>query len=242
MAIPNLEVILVTPDERIYNNRPPGQKIGGLLLHHTGGRNSLGWLSTYHANPVSIHKLVPKRMPGGGPGYYQIVSDSKRAWHAGNTGTPDWGDISIGIEIENMGDGVDQYTNEQYETVAQIVASVTATYGFPDSMVKDHKNVAIPAGRKNDPRGWDHARMWARVKAIRQELIPPTESAIHRFWLANGATEVFGLPITTERKEWIGGQEYTVQYYERARLEWAPGRPVTRGLIGVELLKLRGEL
>lgn len=172
MSVPNLTVINVAPDARIYNLRPQGDegKIAAILRHHTGGRNSLQYLSTYHANPVSIHKLVPKRMPDGRPGHYQIVPDSKRAWHAGESlwgGRSDWNDFSIGIEIENLGDGIDPYTDEQYETVAQIVAYCCALDFIEDHWVRDHREVALPPGRKTDPLGWDHERERARVAEIR---------------------------------------------------------------------------
>lgn len=172
MSVPNLTVVSVTPDARIYNERPNGQAPSALLLHHTGGVNSLKYLSTYHANPVSIHKLVPKVMPDGNPGHYQIVSDSLRAWHAGISewgGKEDWNDCAIGIEIENLGTGKDPYTDQQYETVAQIIAYHTALYHIGDKWVRDHKEVALPRGRKSDvDPTFSHARMWARVYEIRQ--------------------------------------------------------------------------
>ena len=172
--VPNLTVIDIAPDARVYNARPIGKdgKIAGMLLHSTGGRNSLAWLSTYHANPVSIHKLVPKHMPDGNAGHYQIVADHMRAWHAGDSlwgGRADWNDFSIGVEIENLGDGMDPYTDEQYETVAQIVAYNCALYRIGDDWVRDHREVAMPPGRKTDPVGWDHERMWRRVLAVRTE-------------------------------------------------------------------------
>lgn len=186
MTVPNLTVINVTPDPRIYNDRPDGIAPFGLLLHHTGGRDSLAYLSQYHANPVSIHKLVPKRMPDGKPGHYQIVDDLKRAWHAGASRTVnghDWGDLSIGIEIENLGNGIDPYTPEQYETVAQIIAYNCARYHIPDSMVKEHKDVALPVGRKTDvDASFDRARLWARVEAIRTDWPYPI-----KFWVCMAA-------------------------------------------------------
>lgn len=173
MAIPNLTITNVAPDSRIFNDRPAGVVPSGILLHHTGGTNSLAYLSQYHANPVSIHKLVPKRMPDGKPGHYQIVPDSKRAWHAGKSrevNGHDWGDLSIGIEIENLGNGHDPYTAEQYETVAQIIAYNAARYHIPDSMVQEHKDVALPPGRKTDvDASFDRARLWRRVREIRAD-------------------------------------------------------------------------
>lgn len=169
MPTPNLTVINVSPDARIYDERPLGVKPEAILLHHTGGTNSLRYLSTYHANPVSIHKLVPKLMPDGKPGHYQIVPDTHRAWHAGHS-VPDWGDFSIGIEIENLGNGRDPYTEAQYETVAQIVAYNCSLYHIKDWWVKCHKDIAVPEGRKTDPDPtFNLNRMWMRVRQIRNE-------------------------------------------------------------------------
>lgn len=50
------------------------------------------------------------------------------------------------------------------------------------------------------------------------------------FWEANGGTARFGLPITEERRELsvADGEYYTVQYFERVRLEWHPEAKGTR--------------
>lgn len=51
-----------------------------------------------------------------------------------------------------------------------------------------------------------------------------TVSLFLPFWEANGGMARFGLPITEERRETsvADGQPYTVQYFERVRLEWHP--------------------
>ena len=59
-----------------------------------------------------------------------------------------------------------------------------------------------------------------------------------RFWQEKGGLELFGLPISDERSE--GGR--TVQYFERARFEYASSRDgllseVQLGLIGLDLRK-----
>jgi hypothetical protein len=46
--------------------------------------------------------------------------------------------------------------------------------------------------------------------------------AFRVYYDAHGGLMQFGLPITEEFKEAIGGQEYTVQYFERARFEYHP--------------------
>jgi len=61
------------------------------------------------------------------------------------------------------------------------------------------------------------------------------------YWSGNGGLERFGLPLTEELRETnaADGKQYTVQYFERARLEYHPeakGTPneVLLGLIGTE--------
>jgi uncharacterized protein YkwD len=51
-----------------------------------------------------------------------------------------------------------------------------------------------------------------------------------RYWETNGGLARFGLPLTEERRELsvADGQPYTVQYFERARIEWHPEAKGTR--------------
>src|SRR5204863_8772128 len=47
--------------------------------------------------------------------------------------------------------------------------------------------------------------------------------AFARYWAANGGLALYGYPLTEERRERLeDGQEYTVQYFERARFEQHP--------------------
>ena len=170
VRVPNLTVRSIGAQRQVYDERPQGTIISAIVLHHTGGTNSGDYLSKWHPRPVSIHKLVPKRMPGGGPGHYQIVPDSMRAWHAGVSvwgGREDWNDFSIGVEIENLGDGRDPYTDEQYETVAQIVAYHCALLSISRRWVRLHREISGRTEGKTDPDvSFDLARMWRRVDEI----------------------------------------------------------------------------
>ncbi len=63
------------------------------------------------------------------------------------------------------------------------------------------------------------------------------------YWNEQGGLERFGLPVTEPFIEAIEGQPYTVQYYERRRMELHPGlpaSPILLGLLGVEVLALQG--
>jgi hypothetical protein len=55
------------------------------------------------------------------------------------------------------------------------------------------------------------------------------------YWRNNGGLERFGFPITEPREEVLEGNPYTVQYFERRRMELhpeLPGSPVLLGLLG----------
>jgi hypothetical protein len=61
------------------------------------------------------------------------------------------------------------------------------------------------------------------------------------YWERNGGLERFGYPVTRQRAEVLEGREYTVQYFERRRMEFHPenaGTPyeVLLGLLGREVL------
>jgi hypothetical protein len=50
--------------------------------------------------------------------------------------------------------------------------------------------------------------------------------AFARYWAANGGLALYGYPLTEERRERLeDGQEYMVQYFERARFELHPENP-----------------
>jgi hypothetical protein len=65
------------------------------------------------------------------------------------------------------------------------------------------------------------------------------------YWQANGGLAQFGYPLTEEFTETLeNGQQYSVQYFERARFEWHPenGEPyrVLLGQFGRRVLSETG--
>jgi N-acetylmuramoyl-L-alanine amidase len=155
-------------DPRVYGGTMTDGGPQGCIIHATGSSSEAGdeqWLSTYHANPVSIQQLVKRDGT-----IIQLVSNSKIAWHAGASSLNRRSDCNswcMGIEICNRNDGKEAYTDAQYESVAQTLAYNCARYHIPDANVATHARVALPAGRKNDPLRFDMARLWARVQEIR---------------------------------------------------------------------------
>lgn len=124
-----------------------------IVLHHTAGTNSLKWLSTDPNSNVSAHRLVDKMGV-----IYKIVEDTGLAFHVGNASmfpsrrgrASNANLIALGIEIENRGDGTDQYTWLQYESVAEQCAEWWGTYGYLPIVA--HGWIDVP---KDDPVGWN---------------------------------------------------------------------------------------
>ncbi len=65
-----------------------------------------------------------------------------------------------------------------------------------------------------------------------------------KYWQEGGGLEVFGFPISEPmvEKNLDNGKLYTVQYFERARLEYHPeyqnnSLPIVQGLLGNDLIR-----
>ncbi len=136
-----------------------------IIIHHTGGTNSLKWLTTDSppSNPVSVHRLISRTGT-----LYKLVSDDEEAWHAGRgyvgplvgaaKGQTNLNRCSLGIELENLGNG-QEYPPEQIAmAVAQCVEWIGA-YG--PLMILGHSEVD---GRKHDPRGL--SMDWFRLRVF----------------------------------------------------------------------------
>lgn len=89
---------------------------------------------------------------------HRLVSEKNIAYHAGVSAMPDGrenvNNFSLGVEILNAKD--DQYTEEQYQAVSDLLAYLQETY--PITHVVGHADIA--PGRKSDPWNFD----WGRIK------------------------------------------------------------------------------
>lgn len=91
----------------------------------------------------------------------QFVSFLDRAWHAGESewlGEPVCNNYSIGIELEGCDD--QPYAEEQYQSLANLIASLRAEYpGIEKDAITGHSDIS--PGRKTDPGeafDWDKLR------------------------------------------------------------------------------------
>lgn len=160
--------IFATPDLPIvdYPAAPTHYMLGRagfqplqIILHHTGGKNSLQWLSRTSNPRVSTHRLITKTGIN-----YKIVKDEDTAFCAGfgsigpidpdsadPAGVPrNLNECTLNIEIENMGTGYDPYPPDQIRMVALQIREWWGKYGFLALLGHGHVD-----SRKDDPKGFN---------------------------------------------------------------------------------------
>jgi N-acetylmuramoyl-L-alanine amidase len=112
----------------------------------------------------------------------QLVSESRRAWHAGKAfwkGERDLNSTSIGVEIVNPGHdgGSPPYPEPQIEAAIALARDVCARRGIPSERVLAHSDVA--PGRKRDPgEAFPWERLWRAGVGAWTEPAPITGGPI----------------------------------------------------------------
>ena len=122
-----------------------------LILHYTGmdsAEAALDWL-TREESAVSCHYFVDEEGR-----IAQLVSESERAWHAGQSrwaGETDINSCSIGIEIHNPGHEFDypDFPDAEMRAVEALCRDILSRHAIPPHRVLAHSDVA--PGRKRDP-------------------------------------------------------------------------------------------
>lgn len=141
--------------------------VHGVLNHHTAGANSLATIATVgrpSLPPPLAHAHLPKN------GVVVLVADG-RANHAGlvaknvfdaivaeeplpkqdKTQTVDGNDSLYGLEVENLGDGEDVYTRNQYDSWVRFNAALCRLHGWSAGSVAGHLETSVEG--KPDPAG-----------------------------------------------------------------------------------------
>ncbi|MEE4289032.1 MAG: N-acetylmuramoyl-L-alanine amidase [Erythrobacter sp.] len=122
-----------------------------LVLHYTEMKPveaALGKLSNPDSG-VSAHYLISEEGV-----VTQLVSEAKRAWHAGKSywrGIKDVNSASIGIELDHPGHsgGYREFSEAQFAALVPLVARIVKDHDIPRANVVGHSDVA-PL-RKIDP-------------------------------------------------------------------------------------------
>lgn len=163
-------------------------RVSVAVIHYTatGTPRALDILSRQN---VSSHYLITDDDP---PRIYQLVDESRRAWHAGQSewyGRSDLNAASIGIEIVNSGPvdgGWQPYPEAQIEALTALLKDVVARHQIHARNVVGHSDIAPQ--RKQDPgpvfpwkqladaglgRWYDEAKAARLAAQYRGQSLPP---------------------------------------------------------------------
>lgn len=123
-----------------------------IVLHFTQQANvqdALHTLRTHNpGGPVSAHYLIGKDGT-----IYQLVSETDRAWHAGDSWwglTDDVNSRSIGIELDNNGN--EPFAQPQVDSLLRLLTDITTRLHIPRTAIVGHADIAPT--RKDDPGIW----------------------------------------------------------------------------------------
>ncbi|MCB1492191.1 MAG: N-acetylmuramoyl-L-alanine amidase [Rhodobiaceae bacterium] len=147
---PDFAAARVRPSPNLGERRN-GRTPDMLILHYTGmptAEAALDWLCTEESQ-VSSHYFVDEAGV-----VTQLVPESARAWHAGQShwkGETDINSASIGIEIANPGHagGSPPFHEDQIEAVIALCRDIVERHGMPAERVLAHSDIAPM--RKQDP-------------------------------------------------------------------------------------------
>jgi N-acetylmuramoyl-L-alanine amidase len=138
------------PAERTFHIPSPNhneRRPNFVILHDTTSGNVEHALKTLTdpARGVSSHYLI-----GRDGALYQLVDESRRAWHAGLSywgGNNDLNSASIGIELDNT--GMEPYAEMQITRLLGLLKDLKERHKIPAGNFLGHGDVA--PGRKVDP-------------------------------------------------------------------------------------------
>jgi N-acetylmuramoyl-L-alanine amidase len=120
-----------------------------LVLHYTGMVSAAAALARL-CDPtaqVSAHYLLDED-----GAVTRLVSEDKRAWHAGKSfwrGVRDINSTSVGIEIVNPGHGYRPFPEAQIAALIELAGDIIGRQGIAPDNVVGHSDIA--PGRKIDP-------------------------------------------------------------------------------------------
>jgi hypothetical protein len=149
-----------------FNNRRRPDDITMIVMHASANSSQQTAIDWYNnpASQTSMHYTIGKDGT-----IVQHVQDTDRAWHAGRSVWKDregGNDFSIGIEFINLNDGQDPYPTAQHQAAVHLVAYLAQKYNIKVEDIVAHYDIALPAGRKTDPRGYNMDRLRRDVAAL----------------------------------------------------------------------------
>jgi LysM repeat protein len=149
-----------------FNRRRQPDDITAVVIHATANSTLQGVIDWFN-NPsaqVSAHYTIDKDGK-----VVQHVKDTDRAWHAGRSvwkGRNSVNDYGLGIELVNLNDGRDPYPEAQHQANVALCAWLCHQYNISVDEIMGHVDIALPPGRKSDPRRYDLEKLRSEVAAL----------------------------------------------------------------------------
>lgn len=153
-----------------------------VIIHHTAQHSTGQTLDTFTKpqTQVSSHYVI-----GRDGKVYHMLNDNLRAWHAGNGRWGNDTDInssSIGIELDN--NGSEPFSDEQVNSLLQVLALLKETHRIPTANFIGHADIAPT--RKNDPNRdfpWKKLAengygLWYDESVVEKYLLPAAPIAL----------------------------------------------------------------
>lgn len=137
--------------DRSIQAKSQNSRVDFIVLHYTSSGNRAS-LKTLSEGNVSSHYLITDEVR---PHVYQLVDESRRAWHAGLSewyGRTDLNSGSIGIEIVNdglRGNTWAPYSSAQIKTTIALVQDIARRHQIKAPNIVGHSDIAPQ--RKIDP-------------------------------------------------------------------------------------------
>lgn len=147
-----------------FSDRPKEIAIDTIIIHSCYAPNTLDPFSVQESCKLfNDHKVSPHYIIDRNGGIFELVAESAKAWHAGESKLPysddareQVNDFSIGIEI--IGDLESIYLDCQYGALVDLIADIKTRH--PIEIIIGHD--AIAPGRKFDPGrffDWDKLKI-----------------------------------------------------------------------------------
>ena len=203
-----------------FGERRGGARPSLVVIHYTAMDTAESALERLRSREyeVSAHYLIARDGRA-----FQLVAETKRAWHAGSGSWGGEGDVnsrSIGIELSNS--GLEPFAAPQMFALEHLLRGIMADWSIRPEGVIGHSDFAI--GRKADPGPrFD----WKRLASQGLSVWPNSRSgpaADKRAFLA--AAKVFGYPIPDESEFTIRFEDVLDAFRFRFR-PWAVGEELS---------------
>lgn len=182
-------------------------RVSVVVLHYTVADTPRA-LEILSKRNVSSHYLITDETP---PRVFQLVDESRRAWHAGESawyGRSDLNAASIGIEIVNRGPengGWQPYSDAQIDTLIMLLRDIVTRHQIHARNVVGHSDIAPQ--RKQDPgpafpwkrlaeaglaRWYDETRAMQRIQHYQSSGLPPVRDIQEKLRRAGYPVELSG--------------------------------------------------